>query len=330
MNAPRPPHCLARRAQVRRAPSRPGFTLAEAMVSTAVMGILMAGMAGTVAVSTRALRDGTSTASRTTDSAEVVDQITADLAVAQTVLVRTSNLIEFTVPDRDGDMAATPETIKYSWGGQPGDPLLRTLNAGTPLTLLGGIQEFRLDSFTRTVGLPPPTQGAEVLLMAHDNAPGAAVQTYTLTNSNWAAQYFYPTFPANTVSWSVTKVKLWLERSGTGGNIAVQIRSATSRFKPGNDVYKHIVIAKSTVPTVPTLVEVAVNGVTGLDPRRGAVIIVRQMTVGATIKVHYEENGSPMTANTHYLTTSNTGSTWSSPNDTQDLKFHVLGQITTR
>ena len=44
----------------------------------------------------------------------------------------------------------------------------------------------------------------------------------------------------------------------------------------------------------------------------------------------YECDASPMTPGTHWMTSTNGGATWSSPNDTYDMQFYVYGTVTTK
>jgi hypothetical protein len=45
--------------------------------------------------------------------------------------------------------------------------------------------------------------------------------------------------------------------------------------------------------------------------------------------VQYVQGSSQQPMNSHYVTTSNGGSTWTSPNDNQDMRFILYGTITT-
>src|SRR5690606_30888846 len=62
---------------------------------------------------------------------------------------RTATAATIAVPDRTGD--GRPETIRYSWSGVVGDPLLYEYNGGAALSILDGVQQFRLNGVTRMI-----------------------------------------------------------------------------------------------------------------------------------------------------------------------------------
>ena len=108
-----------------RSTRRHGFTLMELMVGVAASGILIAAIGSSIFIAGRAMNFD-SAADRVRQAGEVVDEIAADLHVAQSFAVSDPTSVTITVPDRDGDLA--PETITYSWSGAAGDPLVRTHN----------------------------------------------------------------------------------------------------------------------------------------------------------------------------------------------------------
>ncbi len=67
-----------------------------------------------------------------------------------------------------------------------------------------------------------------------------------------------------------------------------------------------------------------------LDVDAGYCIVVTYVSGGGKVaKFRYEENGNPMTANTHFMKSSDGGATWSDPVANQDLRFFVYGTETT-
>ena len=148
--------------------------------------------------------------------------------------------IEFTVPDRSDPADGTPETIRYSWSGDAGDPLLRRYNGSNPAVVADDVHHLDLSMVTRSVigatpatPMPDPASWGndfvtcpdervtdEMLLIYHDDAPGGSLlEEYVgrhAGDDRLAAQGFLPTLPANTTSWAVTHVVLRLRRSGRG------------------------------------------------------------------------------------------------------------------
>src|SRR6185503_17714901 len=107
-------------------PRRPAYSLIELVLAMAVVALLLVGAQSAVMLASRALPDANSSEARRLAAAQAIDIIAADLADAVSVSRAAAREIEFTVPDRDGD--GQPETIGYSWGGNPGGSLKRIYN----------------------------------------------------------------------------------------------------------------------------------------------------------------------------------------------------------
>jgi prepilin-type N-terminal cleavage/methylation domain-containing protein len=136
-----PNHCYA------------AFTLIEMLVSIAVMAVLVTGIASAIVLATRTA-EGAAQPGDLADAAGVVDQITAELAVALSFSERTATAVTFTVPDRDGDEA--PETIRYAWSGVAGDPLTRAYKGGEAQAIAQDVQQFNLTYLVKS--LAPPAE----------------------------------------------------------------------------------------------------------------------------------------------------------------------------
>lgn len=133
---------MTRRRRVRR-----GHTLAEVLISTLVVSVIMGAMVSLMLMGTRALR---TTAGDVSDSGDVLDQVITDLNLAKSFGEQTATTVTMTVPDRDGD--SQDETIRYSWSGTAGDSLMRTYNGGTPVAVADNVYYFDLAYLTKTVG----------------------------------------------------------------------------------------------------------------------------------------------------------------------------------
>ncbi len=142
-----------------RAPRRKlaAFTLAEAVLSMAIMTILVGGTTSAIFIATQALPQGGSYTGGVARGSEVLEQIASELFYATSVTLASSNGVTFIVADR-GHGAAGPETIRYAWSGTPGDPLTRQYNGGTPVEILDGVRGFVLDYDISTNG-PAPDAG---------------------------------------------------------------------------------------------------------------------------------------------------------------------------
>lgn len=126
------------RAQPRRRAQR-GFSLAEAVISLAIVSLVLGSLSSLVVISTRSL--AVLAAETQADRAEeALFDLAADLRFATSLPERSATAVTAIVPDRDGD--GQPETIRYSWAG-PGHPLLRTVN-GEQETLVEDVRSLNL------------------------------------------------------------------------------------------------------------------------------------------------------------------------------------------
>ena len=129
--------------------NRAGHTLIELVMAMGLAAMLMGGLASTIYISSRALDGAGSAPVQTLSAAETMDDVMADLQYALSFSERTANAVTFQVPDRDGD--DSPETIRYSWSGTPGDPLLMEYNGSAPAVLVNDVQQFDLAGGLRTM-----------------------------------------------------------------------------------------------------------------------------------------------------------------------------------
>jgi hypothetical protein len=134
---------LGTRAAIRR-----GHTLIELVVSLPLMVLLLAGLAGAILLSGRAIPDGSSPTSAALDAGSGLDQLAAELRYATAITTKTATALTFTVADRTGDAAA--ETIAYAWSGTAGDPLTRVVNGSTAEPIVPAVQSL---AFTYTTYL---------------------------------------------------------------------------------------------------------------------------------------------------------------------------------
>jgi hypothetical protein len=134
-------------ANYRRA--RSGYTLIELLISAGAAAVLVAGMASTLYISSKALTPEAPAAADANRSALGLSQLVSDVRHAQQFTERTARAITFKVPDRNGDLVA--ETIRYSWSGTAGDPLLYSYNNGAARTLVADVKEFKLSALTRLI-----------------------------------------------------------------------------------------------------------------------------------------------------------------------------------
>jgi prepilin-type N-terminal cleavage/methylation domain-containing protein len=309
-----------------------GFTLVELMVSVAMVAILSVAMGSAVLIASHSMDQRESSAARTVVAADAVERIRAELRLATGFLQRSGNAVIFNVPDRDGD--GVDEAIGYSWSGQSGTSLTRTYNNAPPEIVAEDVRDFNLSYLVQTLQpsrTPGPLEGTEILLIAHDDAPGGSLRTFLIDSNDMAAQYFKPALPANTVGWKITRVQVMARNEkNTDGVLYFWITAANSSLKPAYPIYETVEVAESKLPNAFNWFEVGFTQLEDLDPSQGLCLVVGYRSGNAKIgTLQYEEAGNPMTANTHWMQSSDGGSSFSAPTPARDLRFKVYGTATT-
>lgn len=307
---------------------RGAHTLIEMVASIAILSIIVTGLGSSMVIASRAAdatNAATSPAVRAGDSRRCLDRLLADLSLATAITEKTSTAITMTVPDRTSDGVA--DQLRYAWNGSVGSPLTLSINGGTAAPLVDNLKGLSLTYSTRTSGPPATTTGAETLLLSHDDAPLGSFQSVGFDSSTFVAAFVRPVLPANAVSWELTKIEVYLKRTGNNATAAVCVRNATVMQLPGSTLY-----ASSPVPTNSTsnFVATTVNftGASGLDPYQGVCIVFCTSSGVNGGIVQYEQNGVPMTTNTHFLLSNDSGASWSAPDTTRDLRIKVYGKVT--
>ncbi len=125
------------------------FTLIEMVISISIVSIIILGMGSALLIAIRALPDAGNAADATIAASEVAEQLAAELRFAVTFAERTAAIVEFTVADRNGDMAS--EVIRYAWSGSAGDPLTRQYNGGGIVDIVENVYELQFDHHIKTV-----------------------------------------------------------------------------------------------------------------------------------------------------------------------------------
>lgn len=174
-------------------------------------------------------------------------------------------------------------------------------------------------------------ESEEMTLVEHDDASSGHFHDEKIKDDEWSAQYFKPTLPANTESWKINGVRIRLKKDGgASGVVSVQIRDADSNQKPGSTILANGTVNESDLSSSFQWVRVNFSPVGELNPADGFCLVVGYSSGSSTIaKIEYEHNGYPMTSNTHWMTTNNSGRSWSSPSSSKDMRFTVYGTVTT-
>ena len=308
------------------------FTLIEMLISLAILAIIAAAMGSTILLASKALDQDTGGGAATVAARRAADRVLAEVGSAVAFSERTDTAVAFTVPDRDGD--GTPDTIRYAWSGVDGDPLTRQYNGGAAEVVAENVQHFDLAYFTRTVDPPPPkeVESPEQVLIAHDDAPSGTIREQAIQDKNACGAYFKPELPANTLRWKVTRVEVVVRRASllSNGTVFFDLTSATSSGRPGTPVLATTSVAASGLPLLPQWKAVSFGGdaVASLSPGQGLCLVARTPSDTVQATFEYEEAGSPMTPNTHWLIY-NRSAGWSGTQDVADMRIKVWGTVTT-
>ena len=309
-------------------PCQAGVTLVEVVASVCILSVLLAAMGSGILIASRAAEITAQASAK--DAKEAIARIAADLQVALTFSERTDTAVTFTVPDRNGD--DLPETIRYAWPAVAGEAITREYNGAAPVTLAEDVHFFGLSYLLETTSPSGPVEqeSQELVLMHHDNAPGGNFQAAGTNTMDWVAQYFKPALPTNTVSWTITRVQFRAKSKGKkSGTIRVGVSAADAALKPTGEPLESVLVAESTLGKSFGTEEISFGALAGLDPAAGYCLTFAGLHPSPCGEVQWERDGSPMTAETHFMTSTDGGATWSAPNDTQDLRFWVYGTVTT-
>ena len=310
-----------------RAVAARGFTLVEAAVAIALCAILM-GVMGVALTNTITATDrGVDSNLRARKAGEALDQLMAEVAVATTWVQHTATTLEFQIADMRG-VGHQPD-ILYQWSGTPGDPLYKSYDGGPQVAVLQSVQSLNFTTLVRSMS--GSTTSSEAVLKSCDSPSGTSFQTFKVANNKWASEYVMPTMPAGAQSWSVTRVRLQLQSSSSSGTVYVQIRTASAGLTPTATVLAEAPVSISSLSSSSFgWVEVPFASLTGLDPTQGVCVVVLTKTGSDQANVQYVSGtSSAMPVNCHYINSTNSGASWTSPADNTDLRFIVFGTVTT-
>ncbi len=316
--------------------ARPGFTLAEAVVSTAVVGMLALGMAGALVVVARA---APATDVRTTTRARLntgLDQFCAELRYLTGVVSRGSNHFEFTVADRNSD--GQDEVIRYDWAGS-GAPLRRSYNGGAAVDVVPDVKAFDLSFATTMTTVTTTTTGTsssgEVLLSKWNGwllvlTPN--VLQSALTSAAWATSYFkidQVSLPANVSRVEFTRVRVRARRvtTPTGTEITAGIYSTGSGVLPSTtQIGGSVAVPVSSLTTSYAWVDFPLTGAV-TDGKTQQFNFVLKGSGTAAGQVQYYNSTLASSDTPVYLATTNSGGSWvpTSNQHYNDIPHEVYG-----
>lgn len=302
------------------------FTLAEAVVSVAVMSVLAGGLASAMLIAAKAIPDPDDPFTQQQSANYSLEQIAGELYCAKTVPYRSDRAIEFTVADRDNN--GSDELIRYEWSGTAGDPVLRTYNGGTALPALDAVDSFLLNySYDVEAQAAVSTESNEQLLISHDSS-GGTLNTLSVSGNSQPGQYFLPSFADEVTAWSIKRVKFVLQQNVLPTEtLGVCVKKASTGGTPSSTILEDVQVAELSLPLTLAWYEVQFSTLSGLDPSQGmCVVLYRAGGSQTAARVQYEINGTD-TPNSMGFGSSDGGGSWNTPNGTE-LLYYVYGTIT--
>jgi prepilin-type N-terminal cleavage/methylation domain-containing protein len=302
--------------------NRRAYTLVELVLATAVIGIVLLGAQSAVLLASRAIPDPRGGPAAVVAASGALGGLADDLAVATAVSVMTPTDILFTVPDRTGDGNA--DTIRFSWTGTKGQPLLRTLNGGTPEPVADDVQSFVLTYETAEDALPTTySHGPEVVLF--ENNPATGLASGYIQSNKWWAQYFKPSLASSARSWMVTRVAfVAMRRSGSTGRANVQLR-LDAAGSPGAHVLRSELVLESSLSGSFQTKEVSGGSVAGLTPGVGLWLVFQWVADTEAFEIRYATSASadPVPP---LATSADNGGSWTTISKST-LAFTVYGKV---
>ncbi len=252
--------------------SRPAFTLVELMVAMAIVSIIMVAIGSTVLIAASAVPNGDSSAEETIEISRVVNGIVDELRAAIHITERSKTAVTFTIADRTGD--SIPEVIRYAWSGTVGDPLTRQFNVGAVVTVLDDVQKFDLAYNLKSVTEQypgQPVESAETELISYDSGADldeAHVHGTDHPISYWG-QYFKPTLPADTVSWTITRVTFNAKEDNEQVPTTIDLRLPAADQTPSDTIVDTVTLDSSSFPGSYQWIETSFSNASGLSPSAG-------------------------------------------------------------
>lgn len=312
--------------RIHRPTRRCGFTLIEMVVTVAILSVIMLGVGSAMIIATRALPEADNPAAAAIAGAAVVEQIATELQYAVSISDSNATAIEFTVADRNND--DVPETIRYQWSGASGDPLTRQYNAGAVVALLQNVEDFDLVYSRDKVReeIPQTNESAETTLASYISAQD--LHDYPIKDTEWYAQYFLPTLPADTISWKVTRVVIYAKIDGASdGEVRVQLQLPTAGNRPSGLVLQENTLLESALLETYAAQEFSFSHAAGLSPEQGLCIVVKWIADATACKVHGQDKNM-MGPHNDLAKSTDRGASWSLLTD-QSLLFCVYGTVST-
>ncbi len=311
---------------------RPAFTLAELVVSMAVMSVLLVGLASAVLIASRSLPGPESRLEQSARTAAALDTIVEDLRLASWFLEHTDTATTFAVPDRNGD--GRPERIRYAWSGTPGDPLTRQLNGGTVVNLLADVRQFSLALILRAEPETYPGQAEEepvASVMGSYPVPATGPlgedEDLTIDHLQQVSQFVEPILPPGAAGWRPARVAVVARNQAPATEtLRVELREPGDGVRPSTTVLGGVSVPESGLPGSYAWRSIDFSGQPMRSPEAGVCVCFRGAAAAgsATALLKGDEEAGSAGDDTTFST--NGGMSWFSIPD-QALQYELRGFV---
>lgn len=304
-------------------PAATAYTLIEMVAALAIVSVLMLGVASAMLVASRSVAPHTRPRATHT-AAEAAARVVRELEFATAFTNRAADAVTFTVADRNGDGAE--ETIRYAWSGTAGDPLIRQVNGGAAVAVIDDVRECNLAFNLRSVEEEPDASGNESAEQTLTGWGSAMLpQDFAIREYHWVAQYIMPSLPADTVSWSVTRVLIKARRHGPAhGVTAVQLRLVDASKRPTDIILEEVPMYEDRLTDGYLWHQFRFSNAQALSPSRGLCLVLACLRDDADLAdVQYDDKGMG-----GLLRSWDGGASWSG-DVIKSLLFSVRGTYTT-
>jgi hypothetical protein len=271
--------------------TRTGHTLVELVAAMVCSAVLLAGL-GSVMLIARQVAYTPTAASVRTQTSEVATLLADELQYATLLIGQSPQALEFVIADRDNDGRA--ERIRYAWSGTPGDPLVKTVNGGTPNNILDAIEEFHAAYVLKpeTTTLNTTSDTAESVLFKNDDVQGGSDRD--VSTSRHTAQMINAAalsgVPANAICWNATKLQFQIrDNSSADETLLAQLRSTGATYDgPTSEVLGQVSVPESSLGSMGWKQMSFASPVRGLALHRKYAVVLTG--VGDAARLLYVDN----------------------------------------
>ena len=294
-----------------------GYSLVELMVSLPLMVAIVAAAGGLIIAVSNAQNLSNGLMANRIASLETQQRLLSDLQFTPSLAECSLNAVEFSSFDRNAD--GREESLRYSWSGTPGDPVMYSYNNSVPESLVDDVHQFELN-------YSEIYDKSETLLQSHNDSIAGQFLNFAIDDDTAASQYFIPALPGLATAWTINRVRIRARSVGVADGL-VNVSLVKAEFqKPSGSVYETTRIRESELDEKFSWFDVYFARLNDLGPDVDlCIVITGDGGTDVAAEIAYETSGDKMPGNTHWLSSTNGGLTWSEPDNVSDMRFFVIG-----